>query len=83
MDVMTPQHPRWDEFAERLEGPGGCNFRKDEEDGIIWNCPKLRHRPLATAILTAMGDIDVPASLAYFKERGGYCDCEILFNVNP
>ena len=83
MDIMTPQHPRWTEFAERLEGPEGCNFRKGDNDKTIWTCSSKTDRPLATAILTAMGDVDVVASLAYFEEHGGYCDCEILFNVNP
>lgn len=26
MTAMTPQHPRWEEFCVRLEGPEGCNF---------------------------------------------------------
>jgi hypothetical protein len=26
-------------------------------------------------------DVDVDKSIAYFREHGGYCDCEILFNV--
>jgi hypothetical protein len=30
-----------------------------------------------------MGGINVEASLAYFKDHGGYCDCEILLNVDP
>jgi hypothetical protein len=25
----------------------------------------------------------VAASLAYFDEHGGYCDCEAVFNVDP
>jgi Protein of unknown function (DUF2695) len=28
-----------------------------------------------------MGGIDVEGSLAYFRKYGGYCDCEILINV--
>ena len=40
-------------------------------------------RPKATHILRTMGfDEDfIYASMAYFAEHGGYCDCEILFNV--
>jgi hypothetical protein len=30
-----------------------------------------------------MGDIDIPASLEFFKAHGGCCDCEILMNVDP
>jgi hypothetical protein len=25
--------------------------------------------------------VDVEASLAYFRHHGGFCDCEVLFNV--
>jgi hypothetical protein len=34
-DLMTPAHPRWDEFAEALGGPDGCDFN---EDGTEWHC---------------------------------------------
>jgi hypothetical protein len=36
-----------------------------------------------TKIMTEMGDVDIPASIAYFQENGGYRDCEIGFNVDP
>jgi hypothetical protein len=29
-----------------------------------------------------MGGINVEVSLAYFEDHGGYCDCEILLNVD-
>jgi hypothetical protein len=33
-------------------------------------------------VMNEMGNIDIPASLAFFKDHGGFCDCEILFNVD-
>lgn len=81
-DVMTVEHPQWNEFAMILEGPDGCNFQKDNEGHITWNCTSRRDRPHARTILENWGDIDVEASLAYFDCHGGYCDCEILFNVD-
>jgi hypothetical protein len=70
-DIMSTDHPRWDEFAERLidclPGPGFCDHS---------------HRA-ATQIMAYMGNIDIPASIEFFEERGGYCDCEILLNVDP
>ena len=83
-DWMTPQHPRWDEFCERLEGPEGCDFQKVGAD-TRWSCEGGTEKPRATRILTAMGlsAEDVQWSLAYFEELGGFCDCEILFNVDP
>ena len=35
----------------------------------------------AERIMASMGDIDIPASIKYFASRGGFCDCEILLNV--
>ena len=33
--------------------------------------------------MAEMGDINIEATLAYFEDHGGYCDCEILMNVDP
>jgi len=87
MDVMTPDHPRWDEFKKRLDSPEGCDFRKDDSGETVWNCAGgechggEHNHDLATKILTDMGGFDIEASLEYFAQCGGYCDCEILFNV--
>ena len=81
MNVMNYDHPKWQEFLNRLEGPEGCNFRKDNEGEITWNCNAQPNRPLAITILNSLVDIDIPASMSFFDEHGGYCDCEILFNV--
>jgi len=80
-NIMTPGHPQWEEFCKRLGGPEGCNFREDERGKTIWTCNGSTARPFATAILEDM-KADIPASLAYFSQWGGHCDCEILFNVD-
>lgn len=80
--VMTPQHPRWKEFYKILEGPECCNFHKDESGKFKWRCKGGHDQTFAKAILMEMDDIDVEASLAYFRFNGGHCDCEILFNVD-
>jgi hypothetical protein len=79
-EVMTDKHPRWEEFCNRLAGPEGCNFRKKPDGNTTWTCFGGTDKTFATRILEAMG-MDVTASLAYFSEHGGHCDCEILFNV--
>jgi hypothetical protein len=82
MRPMTAEHESWDEFTERLAGPEGCNFRWDENGEMRWQCAGGNDKSLAIGILQRMGeDIDIPASLAYFEEHGGFCDCEIVFNV--
>ena len=77
---MDPKHPRWDEFLFRLEGPEGCNFRK-KAGKLVWICGGGTDRSKAEAILKSMVSIDIRASLKYFYDNGGHCDCEILFNV--
>jgi hypothetical protein len=92
MTPMTREHPRWEEFCARLEGPEGCDFRSDCERGVgdTWYCassnpefPEMAHT-LSRSILMKMGlsHEEIAASLAYFKEHGGYCDCEVLMNVD-
>jgi len=83
MEIMTPDSSRWKEFADRLEGEEGCNFVEKENGSITWNCSGSEERPLARAILEKMGDVDIDATMQYFDEHGGFCDCEILFNIDP
>jgi hypothetical protein len=79
--LMRPENPRWAEFLERLQGPGGCDFKKDGNGEITWRCKGGKDKTLATAIMQSMSDVDVPASLAYFERHGGFCDCEIVLNT--
>lgn len=79
--VMTPDHPSWAEFYERLSGPEGCNMKISAKDGLTFRCKGGNDRSLATKILRDMG-ADVEASLDYFSDNGGFCDCEIIFNVD-
>ena len=83
-EIMTTKNKRWKEFLERLKGKEGCNFREEEPDNfqsLIWDCSGGRDKTLATKILKKMNNINLNASLYYYEENGGYCDCEILINV--
>jgi hypothetical protein len=84
LGTLTTDHPRWRDFADRLGGPEGCDFQDapDSAYGVTWDCDHSRDK--AVAILRDMGadDEDVATTLTYFDERGGYCDCEILLNVD-
>jgi hypothetical protein len=68
--VLTPADPRWNTFTEALN-----------EAGMKHGC-RHDHR-LAKSIMASMGNIDVPATIEFFERLGGYCDCEILLNVDP
>lgn len=76
--LITPDHPLWEEFLERLCGPSGLDVRQDR-----WNCSGGEDKPLCRRILLAMGraPATVAANLAYFERHGGYCDCEVWMNV--
>lgn len=83
---LTPEHPRWEEFLDRLYGPEGCDFQ-EKDDGSFTSTrdPSDRTRPACRRIMRRMGlsRREIAASLAYFEQHGGYCDCEVLFNVDP
>jgi hypothetical protein len=70
---MSPDHLQWSEFLDALAGPEFCDFHSNG-----WNC-RGDHR--SAKRLLERFDVDVEGSLAYFEEHGGFCDCEILFNV--
>jgi hypothetical protein len=67
-----PYDADWDEFCEAL-------FRSlgEELPGLCMGKPWFAER------LLEAGGFDAEASLALYATRGGYCDCEILFNVDP
>ncbi len=69
-NILTPEHAAWNDFADALE-------EAYEHD---WHCDHDYRR--ATQIMHDIGGIDIPGSIEFFKARGGYCDCEILFNVD-
>ena len=69
MRAMTPNESDWYEF---------CNIL---DEGLDEYACKGNHA-LATEVLKAgWDDVDIPSSLRYFMDHGGYCDCEILANV--
>ena len=72
-DLMTPRHERWDEFYERLVGPGFCDFKKDSEGEISWTCKAGNDKTFATKILQEMGFSaeDIAYSVIYFEQYGG------------
>lgn len=79
--VMKPGDPNWPRFVELLEGPQGCNFR--EEDGTTkWTCDQSWGRPLAAKILRKFFPAyNLKKSMKVWEDRGGQCDCAILFHV--
>ena len=78
-NIMTPQHPLWNEFALRLES-------------VVAKCDQSQKKPQTRHILHALNRnmqsakapgplIDVEASLIWLEEQGGHCDCDVLLFV--
>lgn len=85
---ITPDHPRWLEFIDRLAGAGGCNFHLGvpfDARSFEWTCDCSEDCPLSRRILSEMGftNHQVADSISHFHELGGWCDCEVVFNVDP
>jgi hypothetical protein len=78
LEPILPRHPRWEEFIERLAGPEGCDFTD-----TTWTCFGGEDKRFSRKILADMGlsELAIQLSLAYFEDHGGYCDCEVVFNV--
>ena len=65
-EILTPQHPLWDNFAEMLYGLLESCY------GDFRTCRALLEDT----------PFDTEATLTYFEEHGGHCDCEVLANVD-
>jgi hypothetical protein len=78
-EVMTPKSPRWDEFCDALDEAVGlldCGGDSTFPPNPDWPTHALTKR-----VLTLMGHVDVEASIDFYKQHGGYCDCEVMLNV--
>lgn len=67
--TMTDKHPRWGEFCSELEELIDLQFAggcKHDHRHAKWLLGEMR--------------MDVPSSLQWCRNHGGYCDCEILMN---
>ena len=70
--MMTPSHPRWQEFADTLAGPDGCDFKDNPDPAkITWTCTGGRECPKARAILRTMefGEGWIEASILFLALR--------------
>jgi hypothetical protein len=64
--IMSPEHPRWFQFYETLAQLKCCDHSHDRTMAVLQN---------------DFPDCDTRETVAFFCKNGGYCDCEVLFNV--
>jgi hypothetical protein len=76
--ATLPRHALWNEFLERLAGPEACAFHNDN-----WTC--FGDMRFTRRLLRDMGmsQQSIEVSVAYLENHGGYCDCEVVFNLGP
>ena len=78
-NILTPEQAK-DLFAF-LEGPEGCDFKEDipgDTSSVTWKCNGTLK--MTRAWLYQHG-LPVERVLTWLEQGGGYCDCEVLFNV--
>jgi len=73
--VLSPSHPRWQEFIEKLG-------RFGSETGCDGHLGPKRYRNAIRAMAEMGGDFDIEETFKFFEDHGGYCDCEIVLNVD-
>ncbi len=67
-NILTPEHPYWNDFFAKLEEISGCNHNFDSSVRIIVN---------------DFEDIDLFETIMFFKDSGAGCDCEVMLSYKP
>ena len=77
---LTKRHPGWKTFIALLEKK--VNFRKKRDGNLTWTCD--RKLTFTRQILRSkFPGVSIEKTIKYLQDRGGYCDCEVLMNVDP
>jgi hypothetical protein len=66
-----------------LQGPAALDVRVDPDqpdasDVLVWDCDETHRFTLQWLRANA---VDINSNLAVMRELGGYCDCEVWFNI--
>lgn len=74
---------QFEKLCNLLEGKEGCNFTekiKDDPNSITWKCYH-DFRFTKEILSKEFPKVNQSKFIEFCKKNGGYCDCEILFNV--
>ncbi len=66
-------------LSEYLEGKDACNFRREKGE-LVWNC---KRKLFFTRKWAKENGMDFKEVKKACEDNGGFCDCEVLFNVEP
>ena len=68
--TMTPFHPLWSKFTDRLWD-------------TYTDCDSSAQFPATRRLLQELGytDADIKSSISLFRTMGAFCDCHLLHNL--
>ena len=79
--LMTLEHSQWSRFIDLLRGKEGCDFQ-GEPPKTTWRCLGYEDKSLSKSILLRFfPKVDIKSTMEYFERSGGFCDCEVVFNI--
>jgi hypothetical protein len=70
-NVMTPEHEDWEIF---------CDLLVERLD--LADCDAESLVQSKSILKKYFPEININKSIKYFESHGGYCDCEVLMNVD-
>lgn len=75
---MDKKNPKWDAFIDLLNDK--VDFRKRDDGETTWTCDGTLVET-ENILAEHFPEVDLPSSIRYLQEHGGYCDCEVIMNV--
>ncbi len=81
MENEETQETTTERFFDLLEGEEGCNFRYENGQAVHTCFGDFRFSKKILSKFFGLEEDDINEFLKFCKDNGGFCDCEILFNV--
>lgn len=77
--LLTPTDPRWDDFTDRLIRHLHLE-ENSEHEGYFWDDCDGSFRLCRNIIQDRFPEVDVEATLNYFRQMEWFCDCDVFTN---
>ena len=79
-ETLTRSKKDWNKFADLLASKEGIDV-KIINNKFTSNCDN-KHTKAKKILRKYFPKYDIPMTIKYFEKNGGYCDCEVLMNVD-